>query len=57
MDAGRASGVDHATVQSDVYAFIYGQEGLMAGLGLEGPSIKNTPLDTGNCIGPSRQFP
>jgi hypothetical protein len=25
MDAGNARGVDHATVQSDIYAFIYGQ--------------------------------
>jgi lipid-binding SYLF domain-containing protein len=27
------------TLQSDVYAFIFGQQGLMAGLGLQGQKI------------------
>ncbi|MEA3089130.1 MAG: hypothetical protein QOJ04_472, partial [Caballeronia sp.] len=27
------------TLQSDVYAFIYGQQGLMAGVGIQGQKI------------------
>ncbi|NEX93714.1 lipid-binding SYLF domain-containing protein [Caulobacter sp. 17J65-9] len=38
-DAGMARTMTTTTVRKDVYAFIYGQQGLMAGLGLEGAKI------------------
>ena len=40
VDEGKAKELDTTTVQSDVYAFLFGQEGLMAGLGLQGQRIK-----------------
>jgi lipid-binding SYLF domain-containing protein len=40
VDEGKARELTTTTVQSDVYAFVYGQQGLMAGLGLEGQRIK-----------------
>lgn len=39
MDEGAAKSLTTTTLQSDVYAFIYGQEGLMAGLGVQGQKI------------------
>ncbi len=39
VDAGKAKSMTTTTLQSDVYAFIFGQEGLMAGLGLQGQKI------------------
>jgi lipid-binding SYLF domain-containing protein len=39
VDAGMARSMTTTTLQSDVYAFIFGQEGLMAGLGLQGQRI------------------
>jgi lipid-binding SYLF domain-containing protein len=39
VDAGAARSLTTTTLQSDVYAFIFGQKGLMAGLGLQGQKI------------------
>ncbi|MFL9903978.1 lipid-binding SYLF domain-containing protein [Paraburkholderia fungorum] len=39
VDAGMAKSMTTTTMQSDVYAFIYGQSGLMAGLGVQGQKI------------------
>jgi lipid-binding SYLF domain-containing protein len=39
VDAGMARSMTTTTLKSDVYAFIFGQEGLMAGLGLQGQRI------------------
>ncbi|MNV78164.1 hypothetical protein D3C71_1716390 [compost metagenome] len=43
VDSGVAKSLTTATAQSDVYAFIFDQKGLMAGLGLQGSKI--TRLD------------
>ena len=39
VDAGLARKLSSTTLKDDVYAFIYGQQGLMAGLGIEGSKI------------------
>jgi lipid-binding SYLF domain-containing protein len=39
VDAGMAKSMTTTTLKSDVYAFIFGQQGLMAGLGLQGQRI------------------
>lgn len=38
-DAGMGKDITTTTVRSDVYAFIFGQSGLMAGLGVQGQKI------------------
>ncbi|CAE6818262.1 lipid-binding SYLF domain-containing protein [Paraburkholderia haematera] len=44
VDAGMGKSMTSTTLKSDVYAFIYGQQGLMAGLGVQGQKItKYTP--------------
>jgi len=44
VDAGMGKSMTTTTLKSDVYAFIYGQQGLMAGLGVQGQKItKYTP--------------
>ncbi|MCY1448075.1 hypothetical protein D9M71_647220 [compost metagenome] len=43
VDSGMAKSLTTSTAQSDVYAFIFDQKGLMAGLGLQGSKI--TKLD------------
>ncbi len=43
VDAGAAEDFSSTTLRSDVFAFVYGQEGLMAGIGLQGQKI--TKLD------------
>jgi len=44
VDQGMASSMTSTTTQSDIYAFIFNQKGLMAGLGLQGSKIhKFTP--------------
>ena len=42
FDAGMAKGFSLKTANKDVYAFTFGQKGLMAGMGLQGTKI--TPL-------------
>jgi lipid-binding SYLF domain-containing protein len=39
MDKGKAMSTTSTTLSQDVYAFPFGQKGLMAGLGLEGSKI------------------
>lgn len=39
LDEGRAKTVTSTTLRDDVYAFVFGQRGLMAGLGLQGSKI------------------
>jgi lipid-binding SYLF domain-containing protein len=39
VDAGRARTLTTTTARDNVYAFIFGQRGLMAGLGLQGSKI------------------
>jgi lipid-binding SYLF domain-containing protein len=39
MDTGMAKSLTTTTGRSDVYAFTFGQQGLMAGVGLEGSKI------------------
>ncbi|HYB42550.1 MAG TPA: lipid-binding SYLF domain-containing protein [Candidatus Methylomirabilis sp.] len=42
VDAGKAKTLTTTTGREDVYAFIFGQKGLMAGLGLQGSKITRT---------------
>jgi lipid-binding SYLF domain-containing protein len=39
LDAGKAKALTTTTIQSEIYAFIFDQKGLMAGLGLQGSKI------------------
>jgi lipid-binding SYLF domain-containing protein len=39
VDAGAAKSMTTTTLKSDVYAFLFGQQGLMAGIGLQGQRI------------------
>jgi lipid-binding SYLF domain-containing protein len=39
IDAGKAKTMTTLTLKDDVYAFIFNQQGLMAGLGLQGSKI------------------
>ncbi len=39
VKAGAAKDINTLTAKSDIYAFIYGQKGLMAGVGLQGTKI------------------
>jgi lipid-binding SYLF domain-containing protein len=39
VDKGAAKSTTSTTLKQDVYAFPFGQKGLMAGLGLEGSKI------------------
>jgi lipid-binding SYLF domain-containing protein len=42
VDQGMAKKFTSATLTQDIYAFIFGQNGLMAGLGIEGSKITKT---------------
>lgn len=42
MDQGMANSMTTTSMQSDVYAFIFGQSGLMAGMGVQGQKITQT---------------
>ena len=39
MDEGMAKSLTSSTAKDDIYAFIFGQKGLMAGIGLQGSKI------------------
>jgi lipid-binding SYLF domain-containing protein len=39
VDEGAAGGISTTSARSDIYAFIFSQKGLMAGLGLQGTKI------------------
>ena len=45
VDKGMARSLTSTTLQNGVYAFIFGQEGLMAGLGLQGSKISRINPD------------
>ena len=45
MDEGKAKSMTTTTMKDDVYAFIFGQKGLMAGLGLQGNKITKIKPD------------
>lgn len=42
VDEGMAKSMTSVTAQKDVYAFVFGQKGLMAGVGLQGNKITRT---------------
>jgi lipid-binding SYLF domain-containing protein len=39
LDEGMAKKATTTTLRDDVYAFVFGQQGLMAGLGIQGSKI------------------
>jgi lipid-binding SYLF domain-containing protein len=39
LDEGKAKNVTTTTAKEDIYAFVFGQKGLMAGLGIQGNKI------------------
>jgi len=39
VDKGAAGGISTSTIRDDIYAFIFDQKGLMAGIGLQGSKI------------------
>jgi lipid-binding SYLF domain-containing protein len=39
MDEGMAKSTTTTTIKNDIYAFIFSQKGLMAGLGVQGNKI------------------
>jgi lipid-binding SYLF domain-containing protein len=39
LDEGKAKSITSATLTSDVYVFVFGQQGLMAGAGLQETKI------------------
>jgi lipid-binding SYLF domain-containing protein len=44
VDEGMAKTTTTTTLKDDIYAFVFGQKGLMAGLGIQGNKIsKITP--------------
>ncbi len=47
VDEGVAKTLSTTTAQKDVYAFIYGQKGLMAGIGIQGTKITRINPDPG----------
>jgi lipid-binding SYLF domain-containing protein len=42
VDKGAARDLTTTTIKSDIYAFVFGQKGLMAGVGLRGSKITRT---------------
>jgi len=45
MDEGLAKTLTTSTAKDDIYAFIFGQKGLMAGIGIQGSKITQINLD------------
>ena len=45
MDEGAAKSLTTSTAKEDIYAFIFGQKGLMAGIGLQGSKISKIHPD------------
>jgi lipid-binding SYLF domain-containing protein len=39
MDSGMAKNVTTGTLTEDIYAFVFAQKGLMAGIGIQGNKI------------------
>jgi lipid-binding SYLF domain-containing protein len=44
VDEGMAKQTTTTTAKHDIYAFVFGQKGLMAGIGLQGNKIAKTDL-------------
>lgn len=42
IDQGMANSMTTTTMQKDIYAFVFGQKGLMAGIGIQGNKITKT---------------
>jgi lipid-binding SYLF domain-containing protein len=42
VDEGKAKNITTTTAKDDIYAFVFGQRGLMAGVGLQGNKITKT---------------
>jgi lipid-binding SYLF domain-containing protein len=42
VDEGKAKNITTTTAKDDIYAFVFGQKGLMAGVGLQGNKITKT---------------
>jgi lipid-binding SYLF domain-containing protein len=45
MDEGKAKSMTTTTAKDDIYAFIFGQKGLMAGLGIQGNKLSKIEKD------------
>lgn len=45
MDEGAAKSLTTSTAKEDIYAFVFGQKGLMAGIGLQGSKITRIQPD------------
>lgn len=45
MDEGKSRSLTTSTAKDDIYAFIFGQKGLMAGIGLQGSKITRITPD------------
>jgi lipid-binding SYLF domain-containing protein len=45
MDEGKAKNMTTTTMKDDIYAFVFGQKGLMAGLGIQGNKITQITPD------------
>jgi lipid-binding SYLF domain-containing protein len=45
VDEGMAKSLTTTSMRSDVYAFVFNQQGLMGGFGLEGSKITKVTLD------------
>lgn len=45
LDEGKAKNTTTTTMKDDIYAFIFGQKGLMAGLGIQGNKITKSDPD------------
>ena len=45
MDEGKAKSMTTTTAKDDIYAFIFGQKGLMAGLGIQGNKLSKIDKD------------
>jgi lipid-binding SYLF domain-containing protein len=45
LDEGKAKTTTTTTMKDDIYAFVFGQKGLMAGLGIQGNKIKKSNPD------------
>jgi lipid-binding SYLF domain-containing protein len=42
VDEGKAKNITTTTTKDDIYAFVFGQKGLMAGIGIQGNKITKT---------------
>jgi lipid-binding SYLF domain-containing protein len=45
LDEGKAKNITTMTMKDDIYAFVFGQKGLMAGIGLQGNKISKINPD------------